>query len=373
MTEEFIVHSLVGDQISDLIKNGWNVNVYCKRDYSSSHLNNLSEMLKVYNVPFSRKINIINDINSLIILTYFLFNKKGLFVYSTPKASLLGSISSFILFKRKRIYFMRGRVFENYVGLKFLIFEFIERLISKLSDDIVFLTYYHRNLYIKNKLVSSKNAHIIHNGSSNGIDLNLFSKAFKNKTFLKNNMGYYKNDIIIIFAARISIDKGIKDFINVTNNLFNQFHNLRVIIVGRNEIEIDFKKEYCNNFSKVKIIGWTNEIEKYFSVSDILLLPSYREGFGNVYVQSSAAGCVPIGYNIPGVNSAVKNKFSGILVDFKNQNQLEESCKKLLLNKELLDRYINNGLSYSKLYDKNIHRKKLLKFYEERHGVIYSQ
>lgn len=373
MTEEFIVHSLVGDQISDLIKNGWNVNVYCKRDYTSSHLNNPSDMLKVYNVPFSRKINIINDINSLLILTYFLFNKKGLFVYSTPKASLLGSISSFILFKRKRIYFMRGRVFENYVGLKFLIFEFIERLISRLSEDIVFLTSYHRNLYIKNKLVSQKNAHIIHNGSSNGIDLNLFSKALKNKTSLKNNMGYYENDIIIIFAARISIDKGIKDFINVTNNLFNQFHNLRVIIVGRNEIEIDFKKEYCNNFSKVKIIGWTNEIEKYFSVSDILLLPSYREGFGNVYVQSSAAGCVPIGYNIPGVNSAVKNKFSGILVDFKNQNKLEESCKKLLLNKELLDRYITNGLSYSKLYDKNIHRKKLLKFYEERHSVIYSQ
>lgn len=372
MTEEFIVHSLVGDQISDLIKNGWNVNVYCKRDYSSSYLNNISNSLNVYNVPFSRKVSVIKDLKSLIILTFFLFNKKGLFVYSTPKASLLGSISSFILFKRRRIYFMRGRVFENYTGLKLLLFEFIEFLISKLSNNIVFLTSFHKNLYIKNKLISSKHAHIIHNGSSNGIDLRLFSKALKNKTFLKRELGYSSNDKIIIFAARICKDKGIKDFIHVTNNLLNEFSDLKIIIVGRNEMEIDFQKEYLNNFHKVKLIGWTDEIEKYFSVSDILLLPSYREGFGNVYVQSSASGCVPVGYDIPGVSSAVKNKFSGILVEFKNKNLLEKSCKELLLNKDLLARYIYNGLDYCKRFDKNTHRKELLKFYEERYRTLYS-
>ena len=371
MTEEFIVHSLVGDQISDLIKNGWNVNVFCKRDYSWSYLNNNSKHLSVYNVPFSREINIIKDIKSLIILTYLLFNKKGLFIYSTPKASLLGSISSFILFKKRRIYVMRGRVFENYLGLKFFIFKSIEALVSKLSVDIVFINPYHKNLYIKENLISNKHAHIIHNGSSNGIDLDIFSKALKNKPHIKEELGYSQKDKIIIFAARICLDKGITDFIQVTNNLLNEFSDLKIIIVGRNEMEIDFKKEYLNNFSSVNIIGWTNEIQKYFSISDVLLLPSYREGFGNVYVQCSASGCVPVGYDIPGVNTAVKNGFSGVLVDFRNKNLLEESCKNLLSDEKQMIKYLENGLKYSKRFDKIIHRKKNLKFYEERYGSVF--
>ena len=372
MTEEFIVQSLVGDLISDLIKNGWNVNVFCKRDYSWSYLNSNSKYLSVYNVPFSRKINIIKDLKSLIILTYLLFNKKGLFVYSTPKASLLGAISSFILFKKSRIYIMRGRVFENYIGLKFFIFKSIEALISKFSVDIVFIAPYHKNLYIKEKLISNKHAHIIHNGSSNGIDLNLFSKSITNKLHLKEQLGYSQDDKIIIFAARITLDKGIMDFIQVTNNLLKEFSDLKIIIVGRNEMEIDFKKKYLDNFSSVNIIGWTNEIEKYFSISDILLLPSYREGFGNVYVQSSASGCIPVAYNIPGVSSAVKNNFSGLLVDFRDINLLEESCKILLSNEKLKIKYIENGLKYSLRFDKIIFRKKLLKFYEERYNSIYN-
>jgi glycosyltransferase involved in cell wall biosynthesis len=372
MTEEFIVQSLVGDLISDLVKNGWNVNVFCRRDYSSSYLNHKSNQLNVYNIPFSREINIIKDIQCLIILTCSLFNKKGLFVYSTPKASLIGSISSFILFKKSRIYIMRGRVFENYVSIKLFIFKSIEALIAKLSVDIVFITHYHKNLYIKENLISIKHAHIIHNGSSNGIDLNLFSASVTDRRNFKEELGYCQEDKIVIFAARITLDKGIMDFIRVTINLLKEFSDLKIIIVGRKEMEIDFKKEYLDYYSSVNIIGWTNEIEKYFSISDILLLPSQREGFGNVYVQSSASSCVPVAYNIPGVSLAVKHNFSGLLVDFNDVNGLEQSCKRLLSNDKLRKKLIVSGLKYSLRFDKIAFRKELFKFYEERHDSIYT-
>lgn len=39
------------------------------------------------------------------------------------------------------------------------------------------------------------------------------------------------------------------------------------------------------------LLGFSDEPEKFMAIADMLLLPSYREGFGTVVIEAAAMGC----------------------------------------------------------------------------------
>ena len=49
--------------------------------------------------------------------------------------------------------------------------------------------------------------------------------------------------------------------------------------------------------------------------ADIMVLPSYREGFGAVIIEAAACGAPSIAYRIDGVVDAINDNKTGLLVD----------------------------------------------------------
>ena len=45
------------------------------------------------------------------------------------------------------------------------------------------------------------------------------------------------------------------------------------------------------------MIGYTNDVEKYYKVADIFLFPSYGEGLSNAFIEALAHNLVCICYN----------------------------------------------------------------------------
>ena len=364
ITKEFILRALIGNQIKKLLENGWTVHLYFDQDNSWDSLRKWNKV-HIHQIPFERDISFYKDLRVFILLLKALRNKEGVFCYSTPKASLIGSLSCFLLRKKSTIYFMRGRVYENYKGFKRTVFNLIEKWICGVSKKVVFLTLGHLEEFILMKTVKKAKATIIHNGSGNGIDLERFKFSKPEKMKIKKDLGYNSGDKIILYLGRICEDKGFFDFLEVSKKLISEIKNLNILIVGRNELP-----ESVQNFipktllSHVKIVNWTLEPEKYLIVSDILLLPSKREGFGNVFLEASAASCIPVGYNILGVNSAVINNHTGILVPLNKTVKLYEACIRLFRDSNFKDELTINGLSYVKEFDRRIFHDKLLKFYE---------
>ena len=83
------------------------------------------------------------------------------------------------------------------------------------------------------------------------------------------------------------------------------------------------------------------EIEKYLQLSDILCLPSYREGFGSIIIQAAAVGLTSIGSNIYGIRDAILNGKTGLLHEPGNVEEIYNCMKKLLVNQELRN-YLSN-------------------------------
>ena len=67
--------------------------------------------------------------------------------------------------------------------------------------------------------------------------------------------------------------------------------------------------------------------------SDVLCLPSYREGFGSVIIEAAACGIPAIGSRIYGITDAIDHNITGVLVN--NKKELQNAMLKLAGDKNL--------------------------------------
>lgn len=70
-------------------------------------------------------------------------------------------------------------------------------------------------------------------------------------------------------------------------------------------------------------------IEEYYAAIDILVLPSYREGFGNVVIEAGAVGTPAIVSDIPGPIDTIIQNETALVVPVKDVHALTESLEQV--------------------------------------------
>jgi glycosyltransferase involved in cell wall biosynthesis len=94
--------------------------------------------------------------------------------------------------------------------------------------------------------------------------------------------------------------------------------------------------EECSLFSdRVHTLGYTFTPERYVCASDILALPSHREGFGSVIIEAAAAGLPAVASRIYGITDAVVENETGLLHEPGDWNDLARQLERLLSDGEL--------------------------------------
>ena len=81
--------------------------------------------------------------------------------------------------------------------------------------------------------------------------------------------------------------------------------------------------------------GTTNEVEKYLSAMDAMVLPSYREGFGTVVIEAEAMGVPVIVTDIPGPTDAGEGQ-TGLLVKKADIDSLKTAIETLFNDRNLM-------------------------------------
>ena len=75
-------------------------------------------------------------------------------------------------------------------------------------------------------------------------------------------------------------------------------------------------------------------MNEYYSAMDVLVHPTYREGFGMVLQEAGALGLAMITTKIPGASEVMEEGISCLLVEPKNVSELESAMKKLITDRE---------------------------------------
>ncbi len=322
----------------------------------SSNLNDLEkikskEEVKVYSVEMTRKITPIKDIIAVFKMYLFFKKQKPFIVHThTPKAGIVGMLASRLAGVHQRIHTVAGLPLLEAVGVKRKILNFVERLTYSCATKVYPNSFGLEKIIIENRFCSKNKIKVIANGSSNGIDVDHFSAEKVSKEItneLKNKLGIARNDFVFIFVGRLVKDKGINELISAFESLAKANTNFKLLLVGTLETDLDplfpCTIETIKNHPSIISMGWQEDVRPYFSVSNVLVFPSYREGFPNVVLQAGAMGLPSIVTNINGCNEIIEDYKNGLIIPVKNESALEQAMLKIYLQNELYILLKNNS------------------------------
>jgi glycosyltransferase involved in cell wall biosynthesis len=188
----------------------------------------------------------------------------------------------------------------------------------------------------------------------NGIDHSLFAPGTKSKSPL------------IVYVGRVKKYKHLEDLIKAFKIIKdNGNNNAKLIIAGKGDChkELDeLVKKLDIDSDSVKIYKNITEQEKVEILQRawVYVATSMKEGWGISIIEANACGTPIVAYKVPGLQDAVKNRQTGLLVKNGDIEELANTINRLLLNTELRKKLTNNTTKWAKNFDWNKSSEKFL-------------
>ena len=166
----------------------------------------------------------------------------------------------------------------------------------------------------------------------------------------------------IIFAGRLSREKGIDSLIRIAKKLENDIH-LIILGTGPEEQKIN---DLIKTQKNIHYLGYKKKEETLSLIqgSDILIQPSLKEGISSTLLEAMACKTAIIASSVGGNSELVENEVNGILVEPQDDDSFVEQITSLLNNEQLRKSFVENALKTVKKYDWNQVGNLYLSIYE---------
>ncbi len=231
-------------------------------------------------------------------------------------------------FNKPLIITIHGKDFQQTIYKNIRCREKIESAINESNKIIV----------VSNKLKknATESLNIDHNKLlviPNGINKNDISTKHK-----ANLIRQYKNKRIILSVSHLIRIKGIDLNLKAIAMLKEKHNNLIYLIIGKGRKQ-NYLKSLAQTLGVNRIVHFLGQLPhhmvmEYMSCCDIFSLPSWKEGFGIVYLEAMAHGKPVIACQGQGINDVIKDRETGVLVKTKDLNSLVEAMEFLLNNSQ---------------------------------------
>lgn len=288
---------------------------------------------KVLHIDIQRKISPYYDIKAFLqILNVILMVSPSAIHSVTPKGGLLAMASGFICRVPCRFHTFTGQVWENKKGIWRGFLKIFDRLIYTLSTSVFTDSHSQCKFLSEEGIVMPGSISVLGGGSVAGVDTERFYPSHLKRLQLRSDVEVSDDAPVYLFVGRIARDKGVFDFLHSFSEIHTKNDNARLWIVGPDEEMIleGIKDTSLELPPGVTWFGSDDEPEKYMMAADVLLMPSYREGFSTTIIEAASCGIATIGYFIKGIFDPVENGSTGLLVEKGNVEQLTSAMAQLI-------------------------------------------
>lgn len=145
---------------------------------------------------------------------------------------------------------------------------------------------------------------------------------------------------VVTFAARLLFDKGLAEYVEAIKLLNARGVEASYQIVG----DIDLGNptsathtdlEGWTSIPNLSVLGHRKDVASVFTGSNLVVLPSYREGLPKVLIEAGACGRAVVTTDVPGCRDAITADVTGVLVPAKDAQSLADAMQKLILDPNL--------------------------------------
>lgn len=309
-------------------------------------------------LPFSRSITPLHDLALLVKLMGIIRKvKPDIINAGNPKPGLLLTLAAWILRKRGRVFTLHGLVSDSREGFKGWLISRFEKLSCSLAQKVLVVSPSLADHAIRRGLLNPNKAVVIGKGSYNGIDLHRFQKTPAVMTQVNALCAAHnimEPHFVFGFVGRITVDKGIDLLMTAFTKLFNEHANVRLIMAGPMDQDNALPSSLLNELNHhpgVRLLGNVSDIVPVYPMMQVLVLSSYREGFGNVLLEAAAMDVPVIAPAIPGCSDAMKPDINGLSFPKGDAVALYQAMKTYVDNPALRAQHASAGRAFAAGFD----------------------
>ena len=291
-------------------------------------------------IPMEREISPLRDLVSLWRLWRLMrLLRPDVCHVGTPKAGLLGGLAALLAGVPHRFYTLHGLRLETAVGFKKAMLTVAERISCLLAHRVICVSKSLREKVVELGFVAASKTRLTGAGSANGVDVSRFDPTALRQAGARRarrSLGLPSQVSVVGFVGRLTKDKGITELIEAFQLLEDRYPRLRLLLVGC------FEKSDClppsvgqsiRANSRIVHSGFVDNPSLLYQLMDVVVLPSYREGFPTVALEAAAAGKPIVATRVTGSCDAVVDGETGLLVPARDSSALAGAIGSLLDDK----------------------------------------
>lgn len=164
----------------------------------------------------------------------------------------------------------------------------------------------------------------------NGVEPEEFAKP--RVPSLRDAWGFPPDVPLLGYVGQLDERKGIATLLKAFGRVRDQVTNARLVLAGRGPLSDLVERETKRNGweGAVRLVGFTDDIAGVMQAIDVLVLPSFWEGFGSVLIEAMAAGKPVVTTNVSSMPEIVTDGITGYLVPPGDPALLAARCTDLL-------------------------------------------
>lgn len=328
------------------LRTQYSVVVMTNMSESPESIQGLPEGIRYLDTKMERKIDLVADIRTVYLLFRYLSRENISIVYTvSPKAGLLGIFASRIVNIPIRIHTFTGQVWQTRTGILKRILKILDKFIYLLATKVIVDSESQKLFLIRDNVIKKERSFVIGSGSLGGVNIELFAPNTSSREALRQEMFIGIKDVVFLFVGRLEIEKGINELIEAYSIVTRKVSNTSLWLVGPAETDI-YKVEKlikALRINSIQFLPYTTVPQSFMAAADVFCLPSHREGFGTVIIESASCGIPAIGTRIYGLTDSIVDEQTGFLIEPGDVNGLSEKMIILASDEDLRKRLGNSA------------------------------
>jgi glycosyltransferase involved in cell wall biosynthesis len=315
-----------------------------------------------------REIRPVWDLGGLVRLNNFLRREPYQIVHThTSKAGFVGRLAARLAGVPVIVHTVHGFAFhEDSPAHVRHFYTTLERLASRWCDRIVSVSEFHRNWAIELDMCTAARIMAIPNG---------IAEVGRNREVglaeLRREMGAGQGDLVILSMARLASDKGLQYLVEAAAMLPHTERRIQIVIAGDGP-ERDRLEQLVSHLGvtqRVRFLGFRKDVGDLLAASDLVVLPSLREGLSIALLEAMAAGKPVIASSIGSQREVASHADMARLVPPADGRALSEAIVQLSGDEALMARLGRTGRA---VYERHYTQDRMLRAYKQLYFDLLS-